>query len=93
MDFRDAQPEAVEDILKRLARIEDQVRGIRRMIEEGSDCESVLVQMAALKSAVSRAAMKLLGCELGARIAKEVREGGTGQTAASELLESFLRMS
>jgi len=93
LDVRAANPEAVEEILRRLSRIEGQVRGIRRMIEEGSDCESVLVQMAALKSAVSRAALKLLGCELGVRIAREIREGGTGEKAAEELLESFLRMS
>jgi DNA-binding FrmR family transcriptional regulator len=38
--------------LNRLARIEGQVRGLQRMIEEGKDCESILTQLAAVKSAL-----------------------------------------
>lgn len=50
----------VEDIKdnldKRLKRIEGQVKGIRRMIEEGKDCQDVLTQVAA-----ARSAMKMVG--------------------------------
>jgi len=41
-----------EAVVKRLRRIEGQVRGIQNMIESGRDCESVLVQIAAVRSAV-----------------------------------------
>jgi len=41
-----------EVLLKRLKRIEGQIRGIQKMIEEGRDCESLITQLAAIRSAV-----------------------------------------
>ena len=41
-----------ETLLKRLRRIEGQVRGIEKMIIERRDCESVVTQLAAVRSAV-----------------------------------------
>ena len=39
-------------LVNRLKRIEGQVRGLQRMIEEGRDCESILIQLAAVRSAI-----------------------------------------
>ena len=39
-------------LLKRLKRIEGQVRGIERMIESDRDCESIVTQLAAVRSAI-----------------------------------------
>jgi len=39
-------------LLKRLRRIEGQVRGIEKMIVEQRDCESLLTQLAAVRSAI-----------------------------------------
>ena len=41
-----------EVLLKRLKRIEGQVRGIQKMIESGRDCESIVTQLAAVRSAI-----------------------------------------
>jgi len=41
-----------EALLKRLKRVEGQVRGIQKMIENGRDCESVITQLAAARSAI-----------------------------------------
>ena len=41
-----------EMLLKRLKRIEGQVRGIEKMIVDGRDCESLVTQLAAVRSAV-----------------------------------------
>jgi DNA-binding FrmR family transcriptional regulator len=41
-----------EDLLKRLKRIEGQVRGIQKMIESQRECESVITQLAAVRSAI-----------------------------------------
>jgi DNA-binding FrmR family transcriptional regulator len=47
------EEEISQDILlKRLRRIEGQVRGIRKMIVDGRDCESLVTQLAAIRSAV-----------------------------------------
>jgi len=39
-------------LLKRLRRIEGQVRGIQKMVSQGRDCESLVIQLAALRSAI-----------------------------------------
>jgi DNA-binding FrmR family transcriptional regulator len=45
--------EVSQDILlKRLKRIEGQVRGLEKMIVDGRDCESLLTQLAAVRSAI-----------------------------------------
>lgn len=41
-----------KNILVRLNRIEGQIRGIRKMIENEEDCKSVLTQLSAVKSAL-----------------------------------------
>ena len=41
-----------EVIVKRLKRIEGQVRGIEKMIESGRECESIIIQLGAVRSAI-----------------------------------------
>ena len=55
------------DAKERLKRIEGQVRGVMRMIEEGRDCEEVLLQISAIRSAlrkvmIDRLMEKLVEC-------------------------------
>jgi DNA-binding FrmR family transcriptional regulator len=45
--------ESQAEVLLRLRRIEGQVRGIQRMVEEHRDCRDVVVQLAAVKAAVA----------------------------------------
>jgi len=49
-----------EALLKRLKRIEGQVRGVQKMIENDRDCESVITQIAAVRSAIESAGALLL---------------------------------
>ncbi len=41
------------EVLLRLRRIEGQVRGIQRMVEENLDCRDVVVQLAAVKASIA----------------------------------------
>jgi len=41
-----------EVLLKRLKRAEGQIRGVQKMIENGRDCESVITQLGAVRSAI-----------------------------------------
>jgi len=51
-------------MLKRLARIEGQVRGLQAMIRRGEDCEAIAQQFAAARKALDRAYQELLACLL-----------------------------
>ena len=43
-----------QDMKNRLKRIEGQVRGVLRMMEEGKDCREVITQLTASRSALDR---------------------------------------
>ena len=49
-----------ETVLKRLKRVEGQIRGIEVMIENGRECESVITQLAAVRSAIDGTASLIL---------------------------------
>ena len=53
-----------DDIIKRLRRIEGQVRGLQNMVKEGRDCNDTLTQFAAANRALSRAGFKFLSATM-----------------------------
>lgn len=48
-------------LLKRLRRVEGQVRGIARMVEEDRYCIDVLTQLSAVRAAVDRVGLEVIG--------------------------------
>lgn len=46
--------ESKEDIIRRLKKIEGQVKGIQRMVDSDKYCVDVLVQVAAIRAAINR---------------------------------------
>ena len=52
-------------IKDRLARIEGQVRGIQRMIDQERDCDAILTQVLAARTALERAAGEIVGAYIG----------------------------
>jgi CsoR family transcriptional regulator, copper-sensing transcriptional repressor len=52
-------PELKSDLAHRLRRIEGQVRGVQRMVDEDRDCPEILQQMAAIRSATHQASLLL----------------------------------
>ena len=67
--------------LKRLARIEGQVRGIARMVEEDKYCIDVLTQVSAATKALQAVALELLDEHLGHCVAHAVQAGGAERDA------------
>ena len=49
-----------EILLKRLKRVEGQIRGIQKMIESGRECETVITQLTAARSAIEGVAGLIL---------------------------------
>ena len=47
-------------VIHRLSRIEGHVRSIKSMIEEGRDCSDVLIQIAAVRSAINKVGLVVL---------------------------------
>jgi len=57
-------PSALSDVTKRLRRVQGQVGGIIKMVEDGRDCTDVLTQIAAASRALDRAGFKLVATGL-----------------------------
>lgn len=49
-------------LVMRLKRIEGQLRGIQRLIDEGEDCEKVAQQLAAARKALDKSFFTMVGC-------------------------------
>ncbi|KAB7628144.1 metal-sensing transcriptional repressor [Alkalilimnicola sp. S0819] len=75
-------------LLARLARVEGQIRGIRRMIEEDAACEQVAQQLAASRKALNKAFYEMMACA----IEHEVAPGEELPTAAKDKLNELTRM-
>lgn len=74
------------DLGKRLARIEGQVRGIARMVEDDRYCVDVLTQVSAVQSAIDALAYRLLEHHLHGCVQHAVKSGD-GERAIGEALE------
>jgi CsoR family transcriptional regulator, copper-sensing transcriptional repressor len=65
-----------EAIQKRLRRIEGQIRGLQRMIEEDRYCIDILEQISAANRALQSVALELLDDHMGHCVAAAVKGGG-----------------
>ena len=75
-----------DDVLKRLRRVEGQVRGIERMVESDKYCIDVLTQVSAATKALESVALSLLADHLGHCVAEAAGEGGS--VAAQKIHEA-----
>ena len=76
-----------EQLLKRLARVEGQVRGVEKMVEDERYCIDVLTQISAIQAALDKVALGLLDdhahhCVIGAPSAPE-RDARTDELMAA----------
>ncbi|TQO19567.1 DNA-binding FrmR family transcriptional regulator [Rhodoglobus vestalii] len=65
-----------DDVLKRLRRVEGQVRGIERMVESDKYCIDVLTQVSAATKALESVALSLLADHVSHCVAEAAAEGG-----------------
>ena len=81
--------------LKRLRRIEGQVRGLQRMVESDTYCIDVLTQISAVSRALQRVAVGLVHDHLSHCVAGAVQQGEPGATEkideATAAIERLLR--
>jgi CsoR family transcriptional regulator, copper-sensing transcriptional repressor len=79
--------------LKRLRRIEGQVRGLQRMVEEDVYCIDVLTQVSAVTRALQAVAIGLLEDHLGHCVTQAVEQGGPeAEAKVKEATEAVARL-
>ena len=75
-----------DDLARRLNRVEGQVRGIAKMLDDDRYCVDILTQVAAVQSALDALARKLLEHHLHGCV-KQAISSGDGDAAIAEALE------
>lgn len=80
--------------LKRLRRIEGQVRGLQKMIEEDRYCPDILTQVSSVQEALRAVGRELMRNHLKHCATEAIRSGGTDAEATyDELIELIYRHS
>jgi DNA-binding FrmR family transcriptional regulator len=81
------------DYLARLRRVEGQIRGLQRMVEEDKYCIDVLTQVSAATSALQAFSLALLEEHLGSCVVAAAREGGeAADTKVKEASAAIARL-
>jgi DNA-binding FrmR family transcriptional regulator len=72
------------EAVNRLRRIEGQVRGLQRLIDEGAECRDIVTQLSAARAALDRVGFRLMASALSCPDGQEHRD---------ELERLFLKLS
>ncbi len=76
--------ETSADVIVRLRRLEGQIRGLQRLVDDGAECRDIVTQLAAAKGALDRVGFKLMSAAMANR---------SPDTDIAELEKLFLKLS
>ncbi len=82
-----------KQLLNRINRIEGQLRGLRKMVEEDRDCFDVLKQTAAIGGATRSLGMVILEDHLKGCVSDAMRGRGAGDELIGQVVGIFSRFS
>jgi len=84
----------IDAILNRLKRIEGQVRGLMKMVEDDKGCEEILIQIGSVKAALHKTGQVILEGHLQHCVLDGIREGNGEETIKklSSAIEQFSRI-
>lgn len=87
---KERSPEEYKSLVNRLSRIEGQIRGIRRMLDESAYCPDILTQAAAANAALNAFSRELLSQHIRSCVVSDLREGKN--ETVDELLDTLQKM-
>lgn len=80
-----------EDIKRRLRRIEGQVRGVLKMMDEQKNCKDVVAQLSAVRNASDRAIAQIVAENLQRCLLEEQATGGDTGKMVKEAVELLVK--
>ncbi|WP_062352356.1 metal-sensitive transcriptional regulator [Bacillus kwashiorkori] len=80
-----------QDLKNRLKRIEGQIRGCLRMMEEGKDCKEVVTQLSAVRSAIDRSIGVVVAKNLQHCIIEASNNGENSEEAIQEAIDMLVK--
>ncbi|MBH0228691.1 metal-sensitive transcriptional regulator [Halobacillus yeomjeoni] len=80
-----------QETKNRLKRIEGQVRGVLKMMEEEKDCKDVITQLSAARTAMDRAIGYIVARNLESCIKEAQEEGGSAEELINEAVQMIVK--
>lgn len=87
---KERSPEEHRKLINRLSRIEGQVRGVKRMVENDAYCIDILTQVAAVNAALNSFNKELLAEHIRTCVTNDIRAGK--EETVEELLETLKKL-
>ncbi|WP_168120223.1 metal-sensitive transcriptional regulator [Paenibacillus sp. HB172176] len=80
-----------DNTMRRLKRMEGQIRGVMRMMEERKDCKDVITQLSAVRSAADKAMAYIVATNLEQCIMEEQERGGDTSRLVQEAVDLLVK--
>lgn len=89
MEYKNlAQNNDKEVLIKRLKRIEGQVKGIQKMVEDERYCVDILTQISAIRSAINKVGTIILENHMKGCVSESIKEGNS-EEMINELMKTI----
>ena len=90
MKTKHSNDEEYRKLMNRLNRVEGQVRGVKKMLEEEQYCVDILTQVSAIQAALNSFNKELLSSHIHSCVVSEIQNGNT--EVVDELCESIKKL-
>ena len=90
MKTKHRDEEELRKLMNRLNRVEGQVRGVKKMLEEEQYCVDILTQVSAIQAALNAFNKELLSSHIHSCVVEEIQKGNT--EVVDELCESINKL-
>ena len=90
MKTKHRDDEELRKLMNRLNRVEGQVRGVKKMLEEEHYCVDILTQVSAIQAALNAFNKELLSSHIHSCVVEEIQKGNT--EVVDELCESIKKL-
>ena len=90
MKKKHREEEEFRKLMNRLNRVEGQVRGVKKMLEEEQYCVDILTQVSAIQAALNAFNKELLSSHIHSCVVEEIQKGNT--EVVDELCESIKKL-
>ncbi len=81
---------SIDELVMRLKRVEGQIQGVQRMLEDGRDCKQIIQQITAAKKALDRVGLSLIYTIMEMCMAREAQGHPYPGYSREELKRVFL---
>lgn len=88
--YKSRTEEEKKQLVIRLNKIEGQIKGIKKMVEEDRYCNDILIQLSAINKSIKSLGSSLLKSHLSSCISEEIKAGNNA--AIEEIMDLFRRL-